>query len=231
MDVIPAHFPSRRLFELDWNSLSDLELVALLIGPGTTERRALSDAQKLFDSVGSTRRLQEVSYEELRRVGLSRKTGLSLLAAVQLSRRVQKIPLFPGQSFRSSLEIFRHFQPLVHGLKRECFWSALLDSKNRVLRVVRISEGTLMASLVHPREVFRPAIQEAAARVLFVHNHPSGDPAPSQEDVEITRRLVQTGKIVGIRALDHVIIGSHTYFSFADQGLLEDADVVLERGR
>ena len=231
MDVIPAHFPSRRLFELDWNSLSDLELVALLIGPGTTERRALSDAQKLFDSVGSARRLQEVSYEELRRVGLSRKTGLSLLAALQLSRRVQKIPLFPGQSFRSSLEIFRHFQPLVHGLKRECFWSALLDSKNRILRVVRISEGTLVASLVHPREVFRPAIQEAAARVLFVHNHPSGDPAPSQEDVEITRRLVQTGKIVGIRALDHVIIGTQTYFSFADQGLLEDADVVMERGR
>ena len=102
---------------------------------------------------------------------------------------------------------------------------------NRILRVIRISEGSLTASLVHPREVFRPAIQEAAARILFVHNHPSGDPAPSQEDVEITRRLVQTGKIVGIQALDHVIIGAHTYFSFADQGLLEDADVALERGR
>jgi DNA repair protein RadC len=218
MDVIPAYFPSRRLFELDWDSLSELELVALLIGPGTTERRALSDAQKLFDAVGASRRLQEVSYEELRGAG-------------QLSRRVQRIPLFPGQSFRSSLEIFRHFQPLVHGLKRECFWSVLLDSKNRILRVMRISEGSLMASLVHPREVFRPAIQEAAARVLFVHNHPSGDPAPSPEDVEITQRLVETGKIVGIRALDHVIIGAHTYFSFADQGLLEGADVVLERGR
>ena len=231
MDVIPGHFPRRRLFELDWESLSDLELVALLIGPGTPERRALSDARRLLEAVGSSSRLQEAGYEELCRAGLSRKKALALLAAVQLSRRFQKIPLFPGQSFRSSLEIFRHFQPLVHGLKRECFWSVLLDSKNRILRVMRISEGSLTASLVHPREVFRPAIQEAAARVLFVHNHPSGDPAPSQEDVEITRRLVQTGKIVGIQALDHVIIGSHTYFSFTDQGLLEGADAFLERGR
>ena len=128
MDVIPAHFPSRRLFELDWESLSDLELVALLIGPGTPEKRALSDARRLLEAVGSSRRLQEAGYEELCRAGLSRK-DLALLAAVQLSRRFQKIPLFPGQSFRSSLEIFRHFQPLVHGLRRECFWSVLLDSK------------------------------------------------------------------------------------------------------
>ena len=101
MDVIPSHFPSRRLFELDWGSLSDLELVALLIGPGTTERRALSDAQRLFDAAGSFRQLRELGYEGIRGVGLNRKKALSLLAALQLSRRVQKIPLFPGQSFRS----------------------------------------------------------------------------------------------------------------------------------
>ena len=136
MDSIPAHFPCRRLFESDWESLSDLELVALLIGPGTPERRALNDARRLLDVVGPSRRLQDAGYEELCRAGLSRKKALALLAAVQLSRRFQKIPLFPGQSFRSSLEIFRHFQPLVHGLKKECFWSVLLDSKNRILRVM-----------------------------------------------------------------------------------------------
>lgn len=211
-------------------ALSDLELVALLIGPGTTEKRALSDAHRLFDAAASFGQLQELGYEGMRGAGLSQKKALSLLTALQLARRGQKIPLLPGQSFRSSLEIFRHFQPLVQSLKKECFWSVLLNGKNRILRVIRISEGSLMASLVHPREVFRPAIQEAAARVLFVHNHPSGDPEPSQEDMEITQRLVKTGKIVGIQALDHVIIGAHTYFSFADQGLLESADVVLERG-
>ncbi len=96
------------------------------------------------------------------------------------------------------------------------------------MRVVRVSEGSLTSSIVHPREVFRPAIQQAAARVLFVHNHPSGDPAPSQEDIQITRRLVQTGEIVGIRALDHVVIGAHKYFSFADQGLLSDWSISSE---
>ena len=96
----------------------------------------------------------------------------------------------------------------------------LLDGKNRVIRVIRISEGSLTRSLVHPREVFRPAIREAAAGVLFVHNHPSGTPEPSQEDIQITRRLVETGKIVGIRVLDHVILGAYRYFSFADEGML-----------
>ncbi len=227
MDAIPAYLPSRRLFEVDWESLSDLELVALLIGPGTPERRALRDAQRLLEGIGS-RNFREVCYEDLRHTGLGRKKALAVLAAVQLSRRIHKTPLLPGQPFRSSLEVFRHFQPLVDGLKKECFWSVLLDSKNRIVRVVRVSEGSLTSSLVHPREVFRPAIQQAAAAVLFVHNHPSGDPAPSQEDIQITRRLMQTGKIVGIRALDHVIIGAHKFFSFADQGLLSDWKISSE---
>ena len=227
MDVIPAYLPSRRLFEVDWESLSDLELVALLIGPGTPEKRALYDAQRLLEAIGSGN-LREVCYEDLRHTGLGRKKALAVLAAVQLSRRIHKTSLLPGQPFRSSLEVFRHFQPLVDGLKKECFWSVLLDSKNRIVRVVRVSEGSLTSSLVHPREVFRPAIQQAAAGVLFVHNHPSGDPAPSQEDIQITRRLVQTGKIVGIRALDHVIIGAHKFFSFADQGLLSDWNISSE---
>ena len=139
---------------------------------------------------------------------------------MQLWRRATAVPLVCGQSFCSSLDIFRHFQTVVEGLKKECFWNILLDGKNRMLRVVRISEGSLTSSLVHPREVYRPAIREAAAGVVFVHNHPSGDPTPSREDVEITERLVKSGQLVGIRALDHVIMGTDQYFSFADQGLL-----------
>ena len=152
--------------------------------------------------------------------GLSRDQALSIVAAMHLFRRVQRTALFAGQTFRSSIEIFRHFQPLVDGLKKECFWNVLLDGRNRITRLVRVSEGSLTSSLVHPREVFRVAIREAAVGVLFVHNHPSGDPAPSSEDIQITKRLAETGKIVGIRVLDHVIIGARQYFSFADQGLL-----------
>ncbi len=219
MVAIAPHFPSQRLFESGWKSLSDIELVALLVGPGTSEGQALRDAQRLLEVVGAAAELGEMTWEELHRAGWGRKKGLAILAAVELRKRMQTNPLSPGQSFRSSLEIFRHFRPLVEGLKKECFWCLLLDGKNRILRVVRVSEGSLTSSLVHPREVYRPAIREAAAGVLFVHNHPSGDPAPSQDDIQITRRLIEAGKIVGIRVLDHVIIGAHRYLSFVDQGL------------
>ena len=220
MNASPDYFPDRRLFELGWESLSDLELLALVVGPGSPARRARQDAERLLDLVGSTRDLRRATYRELRSCGLSHKRALAVRASVHLFRRIRRTALFPGQVFRCSTEIFHHFQPQVEGLKKECFWNVLLDGKNRILRVVRVSEGSLTSSLVHPREVFRPAIQEAAAGILFVHNHPSGDPAPSQEDIRITRRLVETGKIVGIHALDHVIIGAHNYFSFADQGIL-----------
>ena len=214
-----AHFPTQRLFESGWEALSDMELVALLVGPGSPEGQSLRDAQRLLEVVGSAAELGKATWEELHRAGLGRRKALAILAAVELRNRMQKDPLSPGQTFRSSLEIFRHFRPLVEGLKKECFWCLLLDGKNRILRVVRVSEGSLTSSLVRPREIYRPAIREAAAGVLFVHNHPSGDPAPSQEDIQITRRLIEAGKIVGIRALDHVIIGAHRYFSFVDQGL------------
>lgn len=220
MQAIPDYLPDRRLFEFGWEALSELELLALLIGPGRPSRKAFRDAERILDLLGSARRLEEASYAELRHTGLDHKRILAVLAAIHLSRRMRQVALLPGQSFHCSVEIFRYFQPQFEGLKKECFWNVLLDGKNRIVRMVRISEGSLTSSLVHPREVFRSAIQEAAAGILFVHNHPSGDPTPSPEDIQITRRLVETGKIVGIRALDHVIIGAHKYFSFADQGIL-----------
>ncbi len=220
MGALPEYLPDRRLFEVGWESLSDLELLTLVTGPGRSPSKALRDAQCLLDWAGSTRNLEQLSYHDLRKCGLSQKGALAVLASVHLFRRIRRTALFPGQVFRSSTEIFRHFQPQLEEMKKECFWSVLLDGKNRILRVVQISQGCLTSSMVHPREVFRPAIQEAAGGILFVHNHPSGDPAPSREDIQITRRLVETGRIVGIRALDHVIIGAHNYFSFADQGIL-----------
>ena len=96
----------------------------------------------------------------------------------------------------------------------------LLDNKNKKIRDVKISEGSLTASLVHPREVYNPVIRESAAAVIFVHNHPSGDPAPSPEDIEIPRRLKEVGEVTGVRVLDHVVIGHDRYFSFSDKGML-----------
>jgi len=220
MEELPEDRSTRRLFESDWLSLSELELLALILKPGNNEGRALEQAQVVLDAVGSSSNLRQTTCGELCRAGLGAEGAMAVLGAAHLAGHVRKVPLSPYQRFATSLDIFHHFQPVVEGLKRECFWVLPLDGKNRILRIVRISEGSLTFALVHPREVFRPVIQEAAAGVLLVHNHPSGEPSPSFEDVQITKRLAESGKILGVRVLDHVIIGACRYFSFADQGLL-----------
>lgn len=193
--------------------------MALALASTRPWKQAFEQALRLEER-GSLQELWRASYPELRTLGCSRRQSLGFLAVRELHRRATRRLLPADRSFRCSSEIFHYFRPAVAELKRECFWVLLLDGKNRVIRVIRISEGSLTRSLVHPREVFRPAIREAAAGVLFVHNHPSGTPEPSQEDIQITRRLVETGKIVGIRVLDHVILGAYRYFSFADEGML-----------
>ena len=220
MESTYEYLPYRRLLELGWESLSEIELLALFLTPGLSEMRALQGAQKILQKVKSTKRLCKLPYGELRELGLTHRRTIALQAAFLLAKRAGRGVICPGESFRSSLEIFRYFKPRVEDLKKECFWNVLLDGKNRILKIIRISEGSMTSSHVHPREVFRPAIREAAVGVLFVHNHPSGDPKPSQEDIQSTRRLYETGKVLGIRVLDHVIIGSFHYFSFADEGIL-----------
>lgn len=202
------------------DSMSTTDLLTLALLPGSSKEAAHHRAQRLLSRMGSVRNLTGSSVAELKKASLSEKQALALKAAFQLARRASGRLLPRGRSFHSSLEIFRYFQPVVRDLLKECFWAVLMDGKNRILKIVRVSEGSLTRAIVHPREVYRPAIREAAAGILFVHNHPSGDPAPSQEDIQITQRLVETGKVVGIRVLDHVIIGSYRYFSFADKGML-----------
>lgn len=208
------------LLESGWSVLSTEELLALFLRPGKSYQESIDSARQIFTRLRIPGRLASVSYTDLREMGLSHSRTLSLLAAFELGKRARRRVLPPSQSFRSSMEIYSFFRSRFQELKKECFWCLLLDGKNRILKIVRISEGSLTRSLVHPREVFRPAIREAAAALIFVHNHPSGEPQPSEEDVQMTRRLVETGSVVGIRVLDHVIIGSYRYFSFADEGMI-----------
>ncbi len=130
-----------------------------------------------------------------------------------------EIQPFVGIQFRSSVDIFRAFKQLA-SMPVESFLVVHLDSKNRMVGMTTCSIGSMTASLVHPRDVFRPAIANMTAGLIFIHNHPSGDPAPSDEDIQITKRLFEVGKVVGIRCLDHIIIGQGRYLSFADQGLI-----------
>lgn len=215
--------PREKLLSRGADALSDAELLALVLRTGDAASRmsALDHARLLLTRFGSLRELAGASVAELCRVkGIGPAKAAELQAVFQLARRFGKEPLRQGARYTCSGDVFRHFHEQLRDRKKEVFLALLLDSKNRVLREVQISEGSLTASIVHPREVFAPVVRESAAAVLFVHNHPSGDPTPSREDLEITSRLREAGELMGVRVLDHIIIGSGDYVSFVDRGLL-----------
>jgi DNA repair protein RadC len=186
--------------------------------PCRGERGAAGLAWAVLERFESLRRIASGSVAELEATGLSADAAVRVAAAFALGRRAAGEGVRKGEPFASSAEIFRRYLPALRDARRERFVAVLLDGKNRVMRDEWISEGSLTSSLVHPREVFARAIRESAGALVFVHNHPSGDPEPSPEDVEVTKRLCNVGEIVGIRVLDHVVIGEGTYVSFLDRG-------------
>ena len=176
-------------------------------------------ARGLLSRFGDLRSVLGAGGAELAGIrGVGSARAAALVATGEIVRRAASKRLDPGVQVTSSSDVQEHFGPLLADEMREVFYALLLDTKNRLVRKVRISEGSLGASLVHPREAFRPAIREAAASVLFLHNHPSGDPTPSTEDRRVTDRLKRAGELLGIPVLDHVVVGRDRYYSFADSG-------------
>jgi len=213
--------PRERLLADGAAALSTGELLTVLLGTGTVGRPAPAVASQLLDAAGGLRRLASRTPGELSGVaGIGAARAARVLAGSGRGRRSLAEPLLRGATFRGSAEVFRHYHPMMRDLRMEQFRVLLLDGKHRVLREDLVSQGTLTSSPVHPREVFSSAIRHGAAAAILVHNHPSGDPSPSCDDLEITRRLVSVGELVGIRVLDHVIIGDGTYTSLADRGLM-----------
>lgn len=216
--------PREKLLKRGVTSLSDAELLALLLrtGDSAAGRSAIDLGRELLTCFGgSLRALAQAELNELQQVkGLGLAKAASLKAAFALSARFQARPLVTLDRFTSPSQVFDYFHHELRDAVKEQFLVLLLDGKSRITRKVQVSEGSLNQSIVHPREVFAPAVRESAAAVIFIHNHPSGDPAPSREDREITRRLKEAGEILGIKVLDHVIIGDGVYFSFTESGLL-----------
>ncbi len=215
--------PREKLLAQGAEQLTDAELLALIIrtGDSGSKQSAVDLARGLLHRFGSLRQLSAASIAELCQLpGIGPAKAAEVQALFQIARRFADSRLQPGQAYRSSRDAFSHFHERLCDYRKELFLALLLDSKNRLIREVQISEGSLSASIVHPREVFAPVLRESAAAVLFVHNHPSGDPTPSREDLEITERLKQVGDLMGVRVLDHVIIGNGDYVSLADRGLL-----------
>ena len=212
--------PRERLAIHGVEALSDAELVELVLRIGDRFRSAEGLSRALLDVFGDVTCLSGASLLCLESVsGLGPAKASSLCAAFELSRRVAARPLNRGELIEGPIHVQRHFQRRLPVARQESFHVLLLDGRNRFMGELQVSLGTLTASLVHPREVFREAIRAAAAAIVVVHNHPSGDPSPSKEDREVTRRLVEVGELVGIRVLDHVIISEGGYFSFSEGGL------------
>jgi DNA repair protein RadC len=216
--------PRERLLQLGEGALSEAQLLAIVLRTGdhASGATAVDLARRLltlFDN--SLEAMSAATVAELCQAsGVGPAKACEIKAAFELGRRLLARQGGRLVQFRSSKEVANYYLPLLAGKKREQFQVILLDRKNRVMRDVMVSQGSLTASVVHPREVFNPAIRDSAAAVIFVHNHPSGDPQPSQEDHVLTTRLVEAGKLLGIQVLDHIIVGRNTYMSFADEGLL-----------
>ena len=215
--------PREKLFARGAEALSEAELLALLLrtGNASTGESAVDHARLLLNHFQSLKGIDDASIPELSAIkGIGPAKSAGLKACMEIARRLRQKKWEVGDALRSSEDVFRHFGERLVKEKREIFYVVLLNNKNRKIREVKISEGSLTASLVHPREVYNPVIRESAAAVIFVHNHPSGDPTPSPEDLEITRRLKEVGEVMGIRVLDHVVVGHDRYFSFSDRGVL-----------
>lgn len=196
---------------------SDEEVLAALLGPVTTDN--LDRARRLLTHVGGYPNLTRSSVRDLMVAeGVGPATATRIQAAVEAGRRALTTPLDRGTPITSAAQVHRVFAPRFADFEQEEFIVVLLDRKQRVLKVVEVSRGTLDSSIVHPREVFREAIREAAASVIAVHNHPSGDPEPSAEDRYLTRRLVAAAVLLGLQLLDHVIVCRGRYHSFQEHG-------------
>lgn len=213
--------PRERLVRYGAAVLSDAELLAILIGSGTHGFSALDVARELLRRFGTLTELSARDVSELRTIrGMGTVRAVVLAAAFELARRLQAEPFAARKVIRSPEDVARLYIPRLRGARTESFHVLLLNAAHQVIREVRISEGTLTASLVHPREVFRLAITESAAAIIALHNHPSGNTEPSAEDIALTRQLVQAGTVVEIPVLDHIIIAGEAYVSLRERGLM-----------
>jgi DNA repair protein RadC len=216
--------PREKMLRRGATSLSDAELLALIIRTGdtTTRKSAIDLGRELISYFSSNlRELGSADMAEITAIkGMGMAKAAGVKAAFTLAARFQARKLENLDRFTSPRQVFDYFHHEFRDCRKEYFLVLLLDGKNRIIRRVQVSEGSLNQSIVHPREVFSPAVKESAAAMILVHNHPTGDPAPSQEDIAITRRLKEAGEIMGIRVLDHIIVGDGDFLSFVERGLM-----------
>lgn len=213
--------PRERMVAYGPQALSHAELLAILLRTGSASESALQLASRIIKKAGGLRNLADLSLEQMTQIkGIGKAKAVQILAGIELGRRLSKSEFGERTAIRSPEDAAEYVMEDLRYHQNEHFVCLFLNTKNQVLAQETLSIGSLNASIVHPREIFRAAIKRSSASIICVHNHPSGDPTPSPEDIQITERLVEAGELVGIEVLDHIIIGDKRYISLKEQGLM-----------
>ena len=220
-DVHIADRPRERLIRQGSESLSNQELIAILLRTGTRKESVLVLANRVLSSFDKIQDLKDATIEEFMTVkGVGEAKAVQLLAAVEIGKRLYQKRSEGRYTIRSPEDAAAYLMTDMSSLSQEHFVVLFLNVKNEVLHKQTIFIGSLNSSIVHPREIFREAVKRSAASIICAHNHPSGNPAPSPEDIEVTKRLIEAGLVMGIEVLDHVIVGDHQFISLKEKGYM-----------
>ncbi|MEO0115273.1 MAG: DNA repair protein RadC [candidate division WOR-3 bacterium] len=221
-DLPKSERPRERLLRLGPEALSAQEILAVILSRGTAGKSVMNIAQELLSKFGNLKAIASASIEELCQIdGIGPAKACQIKAALELGKRAEGYPEDLSKiEIKTTQDVLRVVRPKLKDKKKEYFLLLLLDSRNQLIRPVDISIGSLDATVVHPREVFKEAIAASAASVICVHNHPSGNPEPSDDDLNLTKRLVLAGNLLGIEILDHIIIGAQGYYSLKSHSLI-----------
>jgi DNA repair protein RadC len=220
-DLPKSERPRERLQKFGPEALSAQELLSLVIGRGIPKKSVISIAQELLAKFGNIKAISEATIEELSQIeGIGFAKAAQIKACFELGKRENLEPESIHFDIKNPESVVKAIRASIKDKAREHFKLILLNPRNKIIGISTISIGTLNASLVHPREVFKDAITHSAASVVLAHNHPSGDPEPSDDDLKITKKLVDSGKILGIEVLDHIVIGKNNFYSFKERGLI-----------
>lgn len=220
-DVPNCERPRERLLKEGASALSNQELIAIILGTGTKQESVIQLSQRLLHHFQGLRLLKDATIDELKMIkGIGSTKAIQLRAAIELGSRIHKLKNEDRIIIRSPEDVSNYVMEDMRFLTQEHFVCLYLNTKNHVMQKKTIFIGSLNASIVHPREVYKEAFRHSAASIICAHNHPSGDPSPSREDIEVTKRLVECGKVIGIELLDHIIIGDGTFTSLKEKGYI-----------
>ena len=218
LDMQKEERPRERLIKNGAAALSDSELLAIILRTGSRQENVINLSQRLLSEY-NLKQLSTINIAQLMNIhGIKESKASQIAACFEIARRLESFNEEVKPKVNSPEDVYRRIYPRMREQKKENFIELCLDTKNQIIREEIISIGSLNANVVHPREVFKTALAVSAAHIIVAHNHPSGDPTPSSEDIEVTKKLIEAGKIIGVDVLDHVIIGDGRHFSMKEAG-------------